>query len=130
MKLYHFTAKKFEKSIDKNGLTIGGILCLENGDTIFKQTFIWLTKNPSNKQSWNVQKAIPYDRTEIKYEIDILCPSRNLYSFDKAKRIFNLHPDLSQFGDFENWYIYRGAIPRNWFIRKWVQGKEFKEAQE
>lgn len=116
MRLYHFTAKRFLASIQKQGLTKGVMV-----KSIAPPTFIfnkqWLTKNPSFDQSWSIGTGrLPYKRNEARLTVEI--PTEALQNCKPWAQMQFLTPlvakELSAFGDPENWFIYQGKIDPSW----------------
>jgi hypothetical protein len=114
--LYHFTAKHLAKKIRKEGLTKGAIPISFDPPKIL-WGYIWLTSNHSWHQDPISHKgSLPYSRTEVRLTVHIP-DNGNLLKFDENKNITPLYEDMTRYGDPENWYIYKGIIPRGW-IRK------------
>lgn len=129
MELYHFTASRLLPKIRKQGLTIGGIACF-NKKAIFvgilQETFIWLTSNPKFEQPWEnpnpqERRLIKYSRTDWRITINVPKQlNQNLIKWTdfKTNEIINetTYSLLSETGGIEDWWLYRGTIPKHWFI--------------
>lgn len=118
MKLYHFTAKRFVKDIKKRGLLLGSIP-ISLDPPVINNGYQWLTSNESFDQPSLVGTgALPYSKTEVR--MSVVIPDKklgNLLKFDEHKELTPLYDDLTILGDPENWYVYRGMIPRGWIRR-------------
>lgn len=120
MILYHFTARRFLKSIKSSGLTEGMMLkSLAPPSFVFNKQ--WLTTNPTFEQSWlNPDSKLPYKRNEVRLTINI--PEHGKPFCKPWTQMKFLVPEvaeyLSAFGDPENWYVYDGQIPPSWIIEE------------
>lgn len=116
MKLYHFTAERFLKSIEKNGLT-RGVMVKSMNPPAFLFGKQWLTKNPEYEQSWAKGTGrLPYKRNEVRLTIEI--PEENERDCKPWTQMMFLVADvaeqLSCMGDPENWYVFDGNIRPHW----------------
>lgn len=120
MNLYHFTACRFVASIKRQGITRGFVL-LQGPPLPIKMTpdYRWLTANPEWAQDWAVGTGrLPYSRTECRLTIEI--PDAESYRVSEWKRVGPIltpvYDILSEFGDPENWRLFRGDIPADWIV--------------
>ena len=117
--LYHFTALRFKKNIEKHGLRIGGI-----PQTVVPPRidwgWVWLTQSPDFKQSWNSMFMIKYDRAAVRFDVAIPDSEKgNLVKWTDGGKLLTepaTYRDLTRFGDPENWFVFRGKIPPSWFV--------------
>jgi hypothetical protein len=120
--LYHFTAARLINRIKLQGITLGGVIDLdEKGRIILHRGYIWLTTNPDfYNQEWNSMTTIPYDRAEFRITLSIppayqdkvinwleFCASGGVRPY--------VAEQLNAFGDPENWRLFKGVIYRKWF---------------
>lgn len=118
MKLYHFTAKRFLKKIEVEGLTRGVMLKnLNPPQFIFDKQ--WLTSNGSFDQGWSVGTGrLPYKRNEVRLTIEI--PESHLHNCKPWTQMKFLVPEVaddleaSDLADPENWWVYDGIIMPSW----------------
>ena len=123
MKIYHFTARKFLREIQKEGLTKGGtpIIKRDSKVVMFRNTQ-WLTIDKKWEQAFHnpEETTLEYDRREIRLTI-VIPASKRIHLADK-KRIINvfgatLLPGFFDHPDCENWRIFYGRVKAQW-IRK------------
>lgn len=116
--LYHFTAVRFLKSIQKQGLTRGAI-----PKSLFPPEVIvgyqWLTENCSFDQEWEKPSGrLAYRRNEARLKIAI--PTQMEHNLIPMRRVRELTPDLFDdlvmFGDPENHWVYKGKIFPAWIL--------------
>lgn len=116
-RFYHFTPRWMLESIKKQGISEGKLV-IQTNPPKFKGGHQWLTINPDFNQSWCEYSMLPYDRSEVRIEVAIQ-KIAHLYKWTQfgekmaGKEMFDT---LSEFGDPENWYIYRGIITPMWFL--------------
>lgn len=83
--------------------------------------FQWLTKNKSFDQSWTDPKlsTLPYQRNEYRITIKVPRASRkNLIrwlDYFEQKLKGSEASVLNDFGDPENWYLFKGIVESKWF---------------
>jgi hypothetical protein len=122
VKLYHFTAARFLKGIDAEGLTLGRI-----AKSIFPAEFIdnaqWLTSNPSWEQQCLIGTGLlPYSRTEARLHVVIPKRQRSrLFRWHNIRGSTPLYDTLSSQGDPENWYVFMGRVKPGWIRRVDIQ---------
>lgn len=123
MKLYHFTAERFLKGIQKDGLTDGHFpLQRVNAQVGFMKNIQWLTKRQGWDQAFHDPELteLKYDRREVRLTI-VIPKSQRLALFDKDRivRTFErgLIPDFFADPDCENWFMFYGRVKAQW-IRK------------
>lgn len=118
MKLYHFTAEWMIEGCLREGLTKGQMV-ISDRPPIFKPNMQWLTSNKDFDQSWCRYSMLPYNRND--YRLTIKLPkSENLVKWSESGKdltTLEMYKILSEFGDPENWYVYKGIIKPQW-IRK------------
>lgn len=118
MQLYHFTAKHLAKKIKKQGLTLG-FMPVSLDPPKADPGYIWLTSNKSWEQEClRGSGRLPYKRNEVR--MTVVIPDHGLsriLKFDQNKDLSPIYEDMTRYGDPENWYIYKGIIPKGW-IRK------------
>lgn len=120
MILYHFTAKRFLRSILSEGLTRGVMVKTFNPPSfIFHKQ--WLTKKKEFDQGWSVGTGIlPYKRNEIRLTLEI--PLNKIENVKPWTQMKFLVPEVandleaSDLADPENWMIYQGEIKPEWII--------------
>lgn len=116
--LYHFCAGKFLPGIKKQGLKYGRIPFSGDGKSIdLLSGYQWLTSNPEFQQTWNEGSHLPYDRTE--YRLTIILPTAVRFSLIKWTDYNKDYPNalfdtLNAFGDFDNWYLFKGVVIPYW----------------
>lgn len=121
MILYHYTAACLIGRIKREGVTLGGVLDRSGGRLILRTGYVWLTANPNfHDQAWNTRVTIPYDRAEYRITVEIPdAHERNVIQwldYCASGRIpRDIAEDLNSIGDPENWRLYRGKIPVQWF---------------
>lgn len=120
MKLYHFTAKRFLKDIQKEGLTKGHFPLLRgNGKIGFMKNCQWLTKRQGWDQVFHDPELtkLAYDRREVRLTI-VIPKSRQLALLDKPRmvRTFErvLIPDFFAYEDCDNWFLFYGRVKAQW----------------
>lgn len=115
---FHFTAKRFLESIQKEGLTRGCMLAsMEPPKFIMNKQ--WLTTNPDFKQGWAQGTGkLPYSRTEVRLTIEIpVFYISNLKPWTQLKFLVPLvakELEDSPDADPENWMIYQGRVNPEW----------------
>jgi hypothetical protein len=122
MVLYHFTAAHFERSIRSQGLTRGALPwnALPDGRPEMRRGFQWLTSNASFSQPWCLLGNLPYSRNAIRIIVDI--PMEQLPQLAKWSELCRLFSPASaeelnrNGGDVENWFVFKGRIPPQWFL--------------
>jgi len=118
LKLYHFTAAHLLPRVKREGLTLGRIPWRKGGKTVLVPGYQWLTSNPEFDQSWcNVRySSLPYDR--LAYRITVMIPRDHLPCLlpwlDVCQKN-EMKDVLNDFGDPENWYVFKGRIKPGWF---------------
>ena len=133
MILYHFTAKHLARKIKKEGLTLGGLPLSLNPPRI-EWGWIWLTsKSGFDQECLEGTGRLPYKRNEVR--ITVKFPDLALgclYKFDEHKNLTPLYEDMTMFGDPENWWLYKGKIPKGWlkkFDNKPTKASEGKSSR-
>lgn len=116
---YHFTAKRFLESIQKEGITRGVMVRTFNPPT-FLHNKQWITINPEFDQSWAVGSGIlPYKRNEVRLTIEL--PLAEIENCKPWSQMRFLTPavakDLEAYGDPENWHIFQGRIKPQWITQ-------------
>ncbi len=120
MKLYHFTSRHHIRGCIAHGLLKGHIpISIDPVKLI--PGFQWLTKNKSFDQSWCDPdcSTLPYQRNE--YRITIKIPRahrKNLIrwlDYFEQKLKGTKASVLNDFGDPENWYLFKGTVDSKWF---------------
>ncbi len=115
--LYHFASRIHMQSIKIDGLTQGAIPMGLFENPRMEYGYRWLTLNPEKAQSWTIGSTLPYDRTEFRATVTIPTSFEcNLFwwlGFCSPEKN-SIHIDLNDGGDPENWYVYRGNVPRQW----------------
>jgi len=120
LKLYHFTSANHVQGCLRDGITLGMIPVLQDGKIGVIPDWQWLTANPSFQQEWANSEFsfLPYDRTECR--LTVIIPKsacKNLFRWLDICDKLPAYPGLNDFGDLENWYVFRGRIKAGW-IRK------------
>lgn len=121
MILYHYTAACLIERIKREGITLGGVLDRRNGRLVLRTGYIWLTTNANfHGQAWNTRVTIPYDRAEYRITVEIpAAREQNVINWldycADGKIPPDIAADLNSIGDPENWRLYKGAIPTQWF---------------
>lgn len=114
-------------SIMKRGLTMGKLILKMPPDPRFMSGCQWLTINPDFDQSWCQYGSLPYDRTANRLNIEIPDrPARYLLKWtEKGQKLAGkeIYDILSEFGDPENWYIFKGIIKPEWIKKVTVKLK-------
>ena len=120
MKLYHFCPEHLLERIKREGLTLGMIPVINNGEFVgFIKNRQWLTSNKSFVQDWETGSSLPYRRNAIRITIKI--PKFNMLHltrwilFDSFGKLEETSKILNSFGDPENWFIYNGKVLTSWF---------------
>lgn len=119
MKLYHFTAAHLIDRIKKDGLTLGCIPLSIDPPNISKG-YQWLTANKLFDQEWCKYSTLPYNRNDYRITIKIPKSHRDklipwIPLWEELKKHVLLIKHLNDFGDPENWYVFNGNIPTEWF---------------
>lgn len=113
IELYHFTEEKNINSILKSGLLTGYIPYeMPNGMTIGKHKgYIWLTTNSVfDEQTWARKEFLGRDLYRLKIKIPG-SQRKNLINWtDNCKRLTNMHEELNDGCDFNNWFLFTGRI--------------------
>ena len=122
MKLFHFTGEEHLRSIQLDGLTIGGI-----PDTAMVSfgKFSWLTNNPEFVQPWSPRPVIANDghscdRTSVRLTLAIpKSKRRQLIPWEQFARYLLQWPEnkIQGFGldgEGRHWFIFLGRIPSGW----------------
>ena len=120
MIIYNFCAKRDLKSILRNGLNKGCVtLPTETGWELFTG-YIWLTLDgKANRQSWNTNQLIKYNRCARRLTIQIpdFIAKERLLTRQQLEAIF---PGVGYLFDgwkgSENWRVFTGSIPPEWII--------------
>lgn len=120
MKLYHFTSRHHIQGCINQGL-FKGMIPISIDPPKLIPGFQWLTKNKSFDQSWCDPKysSLPYARNE--YRITIKIPraqKKNLIrwpDYFEQKLVETGASILNEFGDPENWYLFKGIVDSKWF---------------
>lgn len=112
MKLYHYTARRFIPSIQENGIRLGHVPNIVNGQFRLIYGYIWLTTNEDcHQQEW-AQGSLSYDRSE--YRITVTVPERNVIRWldfcATGKITAEAVLTLNAFGDPENWRLFPSRI--------------------
>jgi hypothetical protein len=117
MILYHFTSKHHIESCKREGLTLGLIPFLSNGQIDAIDGHQWLTENLNYDQAWNSMLAVKYDRTE--YRITINIPKKHhgsvLFWLDFCEENPGKFDYLNTYGDPWNWRLFVGRVKPGWF---------------
>ncbi len=119
MIFYHFTARRYVKSIMRHGLTRGRMLRTLDPIVTFIPDCQWLTTNPIFDQSWlNPESTLPYKRNEVRFTIEIPDHAmENVMPWTKAKfSVPEVAWTLNDYGDPENWWVYSGNLPAVWIL--------------
>uniref|UniRef100_A0A6M3LCZ7 DUF4433 domain-containing protein n=1 Tax=viral metagenome TaxID=1070528 RepID=A0A6M3LCZ7_9ZZZZ len=123
IKLYHFTSRHHIRGCIKEGLKFGHIPVSIDPPKIIPG-YQWLTKNKSFEQEWEKYSSLKYRRNY--YQITIIIPKKyqkNLYKWlffcknTTNPEIINASKTLNMFGDPHKWYIYRGIVSPDWFVK-------------
>jgi hypothetical protein len=114
---YHFTAKRFLKSIKRHGITRGMLLMSIGPPTRMKPNWQWVTKNPDPaNQEWAISTGrLPYKRNEARITLEIPDNDLDLKPWSQVRFLVpEVAEALSAYGDPENWWLYNGHIPKEW----------------
>lgn len=122
MKLFHFTTRQHWQFIKGQGLTKGAIpQLLSNGQIGMRKPYQWLTEIPDWIQDWDFGSPVRFPRTEIRIEIDIprkCIADRQMIRWAELSK--KVHPEFAsmcaQYPSSKYWWIFRGPIPKAWFI--------------
>ncbi len=137
IRLYHFTALEYLDSIMSEGITRGD---LPLGPTRHGRA-VWLTRNPSREaQTWTPEcerlltaedraaherafgtrpppDAKFADKRAVLITVDVPSSDRLLYQWLRYARLRGVKREwLRALNSSPDWYIYRGAIPPEWFV--------------
>jgi len=126
MKLYHFTSPFHVEGCCKEGIRKGSIPIRHNGRIGLLPNWQWLTSNPDFKQEWaNTEfSTLPYDRTA--FRITVVIPKTAIQRLHKWLDVCDrlpIDPCMNEFGDPENWYVFRGRIKPGWIRQVEEKGK-------
>lgn len=113
MKLYHFCPEHMLPGIKKGGLTKGNIPLITKGKVRLLPKIQWLTLNPSFDQEWEKYSSLPYRRNDYRITLKIPKLNENLGRWLSICQhpIFKETAEiLNEYGDPENWFIYKGRI--------------------
>ena len=125
--VYHFTARRFFRSILIRGICFGKIL-KSFSPLAFINGYQWVTINPDFEQSWAKGTGrLSYKRNEVRFTIQI--PEGEKHRLKPWNQMRFMVPetaeDLSSFGDPENWCLFEGTICSSWIVKT-----DFKEGEE
>jgi len=118
MKLCHFTAVHLLDGCKRDGLTLGRVPWSDGRTVELRPGLQWLTTNPKWEQSWHNPEfsSLPYSRTAVRITVSIPPIYRKrVLKWLRYCKGNKLTRDLNSYGDPENWRIFRGAIPPEWF---------------
>lgn len=120
MILYHFCSRRHVKSIQRHGLTEGGLAVQTPTGFHLRTGFQWLTKDgDKDRQSWATRNLIKYSRTEYRLTLNIPDEyvGKKLFSntafilqYPEAEPLFDMWPGS------ENWMVFKGTIPKEWIV--------------
>ncbi len=113
MKLYHFCPAHLLPSIKREGITKGSIPLIIKGKVTLLPDSQWLTINNSFDQEWEGYSSLPYRRNAYRITIKIPKTADDLIRWAVICQhlIFKETAEiLNEFGDPENWYLYKGRI--------------------
>lgn len=117
MKLYHFTSEMHFEHIKKTGLSRGDVPLSPMGGI----NYPWLTRDPERKkQSWSFGSVV--DKQEVRITVEIPMPDENLITWstlaekEGVDRGWYAALNEAGGGGAEDWYVYRGVIPPEWFV--------------
>lgn len=118
MRLYHFTAAHLLPSIRREGLTRGFFVRTAGSEVIYDTHRIWLTSSPDWRQPWCDLRysSLPFDRTATRILLSI--PEENKPALERWVDIAHSCPlavDLNAFCQPQDWWLYNGRIPPEWF---------------
>ena len=120
MELYHFTARHLFEQIKTEGITKGMAPICKYPEIRWSKKYRWLTHNPSFSQAWDKGLTIPYSRTDIRIKINIPEEKNIIWwlNYCESKKNHPFIRDLNNqnFTNPNEWYLYQGNIPVNWFI--------------
>jgi len=125
MKLYHFCAPQFLRSIQERGLILGVTpFRVDENKTSFLRYTQWMTVNPSFEQSWNGMVTVKYDRTAFRLTYAIPKGERShvlTWQELKARMQRSLGENCIPIGfdnhdycDPDNWRIFMGRVKPGW----------------
>jgi hypothetical protein len=115
MKLYHFTSSEHVGGCLKEGITKGFLPLFIEGNISLLPNAQWLTSNSEFTQTWAENSTLPYDRTAFRLKINIPKTSlKQLYKWSDICDGLPLLPDFNTYGDYENWWIFKGRIKPSW----------------
>ena len=113
--LYHFTSPKHVIGCRLTGLKYG-MLPVNDQPVKMLKGYQWLTENCDKAQSWNEGSSLPYDRTAFRLTVEI--PKHGRSQLIKwvpwGRKLTRIADVLEEYGDPENWWLYRGRIPPTW----------------
>jgi len=116
MKLYHFTAEAYLERIKREGITRGDVATSPTGG--FNAP--WLTNDPSwESQRW--QRGSILDKSEVRITVNIPDDDSKCVYWStlagalKVSSQWYLALDDAGGGKSENWWVYRGTVPPEWF---------------
>ena len=112
---YHFTSHLHVDSCRNEGLKLGVMPFVKNGNLRLIKNYQWLTRRPDFKQAWCEGGSLQYDRSEYRITIEIpKLRQKNLFKWLDKCETNKLAADLNYRGDPENWFIYHGIIAPQW----------------
>lgn len=130
MTLYHFTTKKYARSIRRVGLTLG-VLTLPTVTGYDVQTgWIWLTVDgEAARQSWNTRNILKYSRDEVRLTVEI--PAEQEHRLLDREALCGIYPEarwlFEGWAGSENWRVFHGVIPKEWITE--YREKDLRRAE-
>lgn len=122
MTLYHLTSAHLIANIRKAGLNKGVLPWNldEHGRPELVRGYQWLTTNAEFIQPWCLLGNLPYARNAIRITVHV--PATHEGRLGRWLDLCNKYRPAcadeinATGGDVGNWWVYRGAIPPDWFV--------------
>jgi len=127
-KLYHFTAAHMIKGCLQDGLTMGCIP-VSIDPPVMLPGYQWLTSNKAFQQSWCDPRysSLPYLRNAFRITVNIpksekkpggrLIKWLDFLKAAKDEKLLFAGKILNSCGDPQNWYLFRGTVKKEWFVK-------------
>lgn len=117
---YHFCSRRHVKSIQRHGLTEGGLAVQTPTGFHLRTGFQWLTKDGEKaNQSWATRNLIKYSRTDYRLTLNI--PDEYVGKKLLSREEFELKYPESKllflgWDGSDSWMVFEGSIPKEWII--------------
>jgi hypothetical protein len=102
--LYHFTAARYAGLIQRQGITLGGVLTSVD-PLILDTRWRWLTGR------------LPYRRNEVRLCIEIPAADVRLVPWSRARFLMPTAAEILEPGHrWEDWWLFLGNVPAEWIV--------------